>query len=172
MTTTSYIARDIDLVVQCVNRLFQNSESDRQTFARKILESNGAYDPSVLYEGYNAFSKLAPEDRCLVARHIQEGDSINRGFFTLVSHVPDVYQLHIAAVKEEWNRVKGDEEDPMCECCGCDPNMEDHLGDCDVVEGWHEEKERNYTQKKICRYCDGEDEEHRRDCDLVKSDRM
>ena len=171
-TSTCYIARDIDTVVQCVRNLFDLREVDRQMIATKILESNGTYDPAIPYEGHwtTILTKLSPEDRCLVARHVQEGDSTNGGFSDMVSRVPEVRQLHIAAVKAEWLRVQGDEEEPMCTYCGCDPNQEDHLHDCESLEcnRGYEEKDHPHP----CRYCDGTYDEHHRDCELVKSDRM
>ena len=130
-TSTSYIARNIELVVQCVDRLYDVSQAIRQAHASRILESNGSYCPSS--EGYGLFAKLTPEDRCLVARHVQEGDSKNHGFSN-GSRIPAVFQLHIAAVKAEWLRVQDGEDEPLCEFCGCDPNQEDHLEDCESLQ--------------------------------------
>jgi hypothetical protein len=168
-TPTSYIARDIDRVEQCVRLLFQKREEDRQIFATKLLASCGAYDPSEDYEGVNIFAKLTPEDRCLVARHVREGDHGATKFSDMVSRVPEVRQLHIAAVKEEWLRVQKDEEEPWCTCCGCDPNVEDHLAECEALECNKEEEE---DQPHPCKYCNETYGEHRRDCEMVKSDRM
>jgi len=128
-TSTSYIARDIGTVVQCVERLFDASETMRKAHTTRILESNGAYCPSRGSQGYELFAKLTPEDRCLVARHVQEGDSTNRGFSD-AARIPAVFQLHLAAVKEEWLRLQDNGDEPLCEFCGCDPSQEDHLEDC------------------------------------------
>jgi hypothetical protein len=169
-TSTSYSARDIDRVEECVKLFFNIREVDRQMIAAKIIESNGAYDPAIPYEGYWTTMKLSPEDRCLVARHVQEGDQGATKFSDMVSRVPKVRQLHIAAVKEEWLRVKDDEEEPMCTYCGCDPNVEDHLHDCESLpcnQGYEEE-----DHPHPCKHCDGTYGEHHRDCEMVKSDRM
>jgi hypothetical protein len=130
-TPTSYIARDISTVVQCVERLFDVSQAVRQAHASRILESYGSYYPSS--EGYQLFAELTREDRCLVARHVQEGDSTNHGFSD-DCRIPAVFQLHLVAVKAEWLRIQDGEAEPLCEFCGCDPNLEDHLEDCESLE--------------------------------------
>jgi hypothetical protein len=83
-----------------------------------------------------------------------------------------VYQLHIAAVKEEWLRVQEDEEEPWCSYCGCNPNVEDHLHDCEALEYEKEKEKEEEEQPHPCKYCDGTYGEHHRYCELVKSDRM
>jgi hypothetical protein len=171
-TPTSYIARDITLVVNCVELLFQKREEDRQTFATKLLETCGAYDPSEDYEGVNIFKKLCPEDRCLVARHLREGDSTNRGFSD-AARTPPVFKLHLAAVKAEWLRLQDDEEEPMCTYCGCDPNVEDHLHDCEALEySKNEAKAEPEAEDYSCRCCGWDGGNHHHGCDYVKSDRM
>jgi hypothetical protein len=171
-TPTSYIARDIDIVVQCVKHLFNLREVDRQMIAAKILETNGTYDPAIPYEGYwtTILTTLSPEDRCLVARHVQEGDLGATKFSDVVGRMPAVRQLHIAAVKAEWLRVQDDEEEPWCTYCGCDPNVEDHLHDCESLEC--NKKEEPDDEDYSCRHCGWDGGNHHRDCDLVKSDRM
>ena len=171
-TSTSYIARDIDRVEECVRLFFNIREVDRQMIAAKIIETYGAYDPAIPYEGYwtTIITTLSPEDRCLVARHLREGDSTNRGFSD-AARTPPVFKLHLAAVKAEWLRLQ-DEKEPMCTYCGCDPNVEDHLHDCESLpcnQGYEEEEE---DHPHPCKYCDGTYGEHHRDCEMVKSDHM
>jgi len=170
-TSTSYIARDIDRVEECVRLFFNIREVDRQMIAAKILESNGAYDPAIPYERYWTTTKLSPEDRCLVARHVQEGDLGATKFSDMMSRVPKVRQLHIAAVKEEWLRVKDDEEEPWCTYCGCDPNVEDHLHDCEALE-YSKNEAKAETEDYSCRCCGWDGGNHHHGCDYVKSDRM
>jgi hypothetical protein len=141
------IAQNIEGVEECVQEFFQFSEEFRKKLVVDILSTNGTYNPFHIYDDPRlcAYKKLCPEDRCLVARHVKEGDRKYGMYFDLCRK-PNTLRMHIAAIKEEYMRLSSLYPDEMLKA---DSYILTKSKETKMLEEWNEDPTTSIAAAKV-----------------------